>query len=202
MLFVTGAAAAWLILHRGQRSGLGTTTPISVDLHQVDWANVTIPGDLCRAPRDIQLRNGDATNVPSDFDGPEENFPQDVGAFTDEITYGDLTGDGRDEAALPVLCANHNSTAAGQQAFGILVFDGSAGRPQVIGTLVGLQPRLGEPPNRIEIQQITPGRVVATERWYGPSDGNCCPSGRARDVWQYANERLSVVGTTVTVEPQ
>lgn len=186
----------------GIRIYLAATAVHPVNLHRVDWSNVTIPGDLCRSPDDIKLRGGEAVNVPSTFDGPTDNYPQDVYASVDKLAFGDLTGDGRDEAALPVLCMNHDSTAAGQTAFGVLVFDGTSGRPSAIATLVGLQPRLGEPPNFIEVQQISPGRITATETSYGAHDANCCPSGRAKDVWGYANGRLSVVSSTVTVRPR
>jgi pimeloyl-ACP methyl ester carboxylesterase len=186
----------------GIRRYLSATAQSPMDLHRVDWSNVTIPGSLCRSPQDIKLHNGQAINVPSSFDGPTDNYPQDVYASVDKVAYGDLTGDGRDDAALPVLCANHNSTAAGQTAFGVLIFEGSGGEPQLIATLTGLQPRLGEPPNFIKIEQISHGRITVTETWYGAHDANCCPSGRARDVWRYADGRVSVVSATVTVQPQ
>ncbi|MEV6651995.1 hypothetical protein [Streptomyces sp. NPDC051219] len=172
-----------------------------LDLHTVDWRNAEIPGGLCRSPGPIRLRNGVAVNVPSDFDGPEDNFPQDVYAFTDKVVHGDLTGDGRDEAALPVMCANHDSTAAGQTAMGVMVFDGLGGRPKLIGTLTSQQERLGEPPNFIEVRRIGRGRIVADETFYGSADANCCPSGRATDIWSYADGKLTPKGSTVTVEP-
>lgn len=96
-----------------QSSRAGTPSSVApVDLHAVDWPSSTIPGSLCLSPKPIRLHDSTATNVPSDFDGPEENMSQDVAAYAEKIAYGDITGDGHDEAALPILCANHNSTAA------------------------------------------------------------------------------------------
>ncbi|MEU1520383.1 hypothetical protein ABZ490_51235 [Streptomyces sp. NPDC005811] len=162
---------------------------------------MTIPGSLCRSPDSIRLRDGVALNVPSHFDGPEPNFPQDVSARTDQLAFGDLTGDGQDEAALPVLCANHNSTAAGQTAMGIMVFDGSSGQPKLLTTLNSQQKRQGEPPNFLEVRQITRSRIVADETFYGPADANCCPSGHASDVWRYSNGTVKPIRSAVTVAP-
>lgn len=172
-----------------------------LDLDVLDWRNATIPGELCRHQGSIRLRDGSATNVSSSFDGPEPNFPQDVSAFTDEVVYGDLTGDGRLEAALPVICANHNSTAAGQRALGVMVFDGSDGRLQLIGTLVSQQPRLGEPPNFVHVEKITRGTITATETFYGSADANCCPTGEADSVWKYIAGKLIAAGSDVQASP-
>ncbi|WP_190091767.1 hypothetical protein [Streptomyces melanogenes] len=139
--------------------------------------------------------------APSDFDGPEQNMPQDVSASADKVAYGDLTGDHHDEAALPVLCANHNSTAAGQRAMGVMVFDGADHPLRLIGTLVGQQPRLGEPPNFLEIWQITPGKIVATETFYGPGDANCCASGKATDTWTFESGKLNPTSSVVDTPP-
>lgn len=171
----------------------------SLDLHRVDWFNTKIPGSLCRASGSILLHDGLASNVPSTFNGPEPNMPQDVSADVKKITYGDLTGDGKDEVALPVLCMNHNATAAGQTAMGVLVFDGSNGRLHLLGTLVGQQSRSGEPPNFLEVRQMayaTVGKIVAIESFYSPNDYNSCPTGRAHDTWIYKNGHLKVAGST------
>ncbi|MFG2681542.1 hypothetical protein [Streptomyces sp. NPDC048392] len=172
-----------------------------LDLSGYDWANATIPGGLCRHRGGIRLRDGTATGVSSTFDRPEPDMPQDVGAFTNEVVYGDLTGDGAWEAALPVLCANHDSTAAGQRAMGVLVFDGAAGRLRLIGTLVGQQPRLGEPPNLLRVEKITRGGITVTEQFYGADDANCCPTGLARSTWTYTGGGLAPSGSTVLSSP-
>ena len=152
----------------------------SLDLHTVDWPNTKIPGSLCRASGSVLLHNGLASNVPSTFDGPEPDMAQDVSVDVKKIAYGDLTGDGKDEAALPVLCMNHNATAAGQTAMGVLVFDGSSNRLHLIGTLIGQQRRSGEPPNFLEVQQMayaTVGKLLAVESFYSSTDYNSCPTG-------------------------
>jgi hypothetical protein len=176
-----------------------TTSKPSLDLHTLDWRNAKIPGTLCRAPGFIRLHDGAASNVPSTFDGPEPNMAQDVSADTKRVAYGDITGDGKDEAALPVLCMNHNSTAAGQTAMGVLIFDGSGNRLRLVATLIGQQRRSGEPPNFLEVRQMahdTVGKVVAVESFYAPTDFNSCPTGRALDAWLYKDGKIKTAGST------
>ncbi|MFI5814966.1 hypothetical protein ACIA7S_28905 [Streptomyces sp. NPDC051643] len=156
----------------------------------MDWLSVEIPGTLCRSRKAIRLHSGTAINVPSDFNGPKSNMPQDVSAHTDEIFYGDITGDDRDEAALPVLCANHDSTAAGQRAMGILVFDGGAQRLSLLGTLTSRKPRLGEPPNLLRVEQMKQGGITVKDSFYLADDSNCCPSGEATETWVHRKGRL------------
>ncbi|MDQ0989084.1 hypothetical protein [Streptomyces sp. V3I7] len=180
------------------RSGPGNKP---LDLEVLDWRNATIPGGLCRHQGSIKLRDGTATDVSSTFDGPEANMPQDVSAFTREVVYGDLTGDGRWEAALPVICANHDSTAAGQQAMGVMVFDGATGQLRLIGTLLSQQPRRGEIPNSLRAEKISHGNISGTEHFYGSADPNCCPSGEAESNWRYAHGKLTPAGSTVRATP-
>jgi hypothetical protein len=48
--------------------------------------------------------------------------------------------------------------------------------------------------------QLGPGRVVGREAFYGPNDGTCCPSGRARTVWTYRHS-FRLATTRVTKRP-
>ncbi|MCD2187858.1 hypothetical protein [Actinomycetospora soli] len=184
--------------------GAGTAGP-PLDLRAVDWGDATLPGSVCRSPGPIQLRGGQATSVPSAFDGPTPNYPQDVSVEADGVVYGDLTGDGRDEAALPLRCNNHDSTAAGNTVTTVLLFDGSRGQAALLGALASSQPRLGEIPNIITVRQLQPRRVVGDESFYGPEDANCCPSGRATTTWPWTGGTLgtpeAVVSQAVSTTP-
>ncbi|MCB5168855.1 hypothetical protein LG634_29055 [Streptomyces bambusae] len=161
-----------------------------IDLRAVDWRSIEIPGTLCRSRKAIRLQEGTAIGVPSDFDGPEPNMPQDVSAATDEVFYGDITGDDRDEAALPVLCGNHGSTLAGMRAMGILVFDGAGRQLSVLGTLTSRKPRLDGPPNQLKVERMEPDGITVKDSFYLPDDINCCPSGEVMETWVHRKGRL------------
>ncbi|WP_433030732.1 hypothetical protein [Actinomycetospora sp. CA-053990] len=169
-----------------------------LDLHAVDWGDATLPGSVCRSPAPIRLRGGEALAVPSSFDGPSANYPQDVHVDVSTVVYGDLTGDGRDEAALPLICNNHDSTAAGTTVVTALLLDGSSGEAALLGALSSSQPRLGEIPNAITVSRLLPGRVLGDESFYGPEDANCCPSGRASTIWPWTGGALGAPQATIT----
>lgn len=177
--------------------GAGRAGP-PLDLHAVDWGDATLPGSVCRSPGPIRLHDGEAVAVPSSFDGPTPNYPQDVGVDVGAVVYGDLTGDGRDDAALPLHCNNHDSTAAGTTVVTVLLFDGAAGEAALLGELPSSQPRLGEVPNGMRVRQLLPGRVVGDESFYGPEDADCCPSGRASTTWPWTGGALGTPGATIT----
>ena len=66
--------------------------------------------------------------------------------------FGDLDGDGRDEAALSVVCANGGGTAGGQLAFSAVIFKAVGRSFRVIGIVTPPQRRrlrrLVRPPRR------------------------------------------------------
>lgn len=180
--------ALGVVLLSGVRVLAGPLAPLAaapLDLRTVDWDGFLLPGAVCRSPADIPLHGGQATSVPSSFDGPTPNYPQDVVVDTQRVVYGDVTGDGRPESALSVRCNNHDSTAAGDTVDATLVFDGASGRAALIGTLTSSRPRLGEPPNAVTVTRLSPGRADGSEQFYGSQDANCCPSGTASVTWTW-----------------
>ena len=170
----------------------------SPDLHKVDWANITLPGAACGATQPIQLHDGEAAIRHS-----VEPWWNVVVVYGGLASYGDLNGDGRDEAAVYVICSNDGGTADGQLAFADVIF-GSVGKSlRVLGIITPKQPfslstphvpLLGKP-------KIQRGKVIAYERWYGPHDGTCCPSGQVKTIWTYANGTLRASRTIIVQKP-
>lgn len=169
----------------------------SASIRNVDWSSVTVPGQVCDAPQPIQLtRRGATINAPP---GLGAGTPQVmIGAW--EVVYGDLNGAAPSVAALGVMCTNTGRTADGQIKDSWVVYSDVRGSLQVIGMMTpqilgtGHVPLFDDRPGGIEIR---PGTITVKQRWYGPHDGTCCPSGRATTVWTYAN---SVLSPTSTVE--
>ena len=171
----------------------------SPDLHKVDWANIALPGAVCGATQPIRLHDGEAAIRYSSFE-PWWNV---VVVYGGLASYGDLNGDGKDEAAVDVVCSNDGGTADGQLAFADVIF-GSVGKSlRVIGIITPRQPfslrtphvpLLGKP-------DIRRGKVIAYEGWYGPNDGTCCPSGQAKTIWTYANGALRASRTSIMRKP-
>jgi hypothetical protein len=78
------------------------------------------------------------------------------------ITYADLTGDGSDEAIVPVGSGGEGGNIA------VFVFGYGEG---------GLAALLRAEPQNESIQaEVVDGQLVTTEPVYGPDDPLCCPS--------------------------
>lgn len=76
----------------------------SPDLHTIDWRTVALPGGVCGSSRPIRPRHGPEAFIHADVNLLWWN-PVVVSSWS-RPTFGDLDGDGRDEAALNVVCAN------------------------------------------------------------------------------------------------
>ena len=166
------------------------------DVHAVDWANATIPGEVCEQAQPITFTNSEAQNLTP---YPGQSWPMDAFAYSDQVTYGDVTRDGQDEALLTIECTNDDATAAGRLVWAIVVFDGSSGRIRPIGTITGQQQREGVLPTNVGVAQIDDDGVRVQEAFYGPEDGTCCPSGIARTLWTWDGSALRPESSEVIV---
>ena len=176
----------------------------SADLHRVDWRRVVLPGGACGSSQPIRRRR---TRLSVEaFIHPDVDLvwwnPVVVSSWTPTV-YGDLDGDGRDEAAVDVGCANGGGMAAGQLRFSSVIFMRTETSLSVVGIVTPQQPLVPgtshTPLSRVVA--IRRGRVVVDEFWYGANDGTCCASGRARTVWTYRGGRL-VPHTTILRRPR
>jgi hypothetical protein len=176
----------------------------SSDLHTLDWRRVALPGGVCGSSRPIR---------PHGFGyGPEAFIHADVDLLWwnpvwvyswMRPAFGDLDGDGRDEAALQVVCANGGGTAGGQLAFSEVIFTSVGKSLRALGILGPQQPPLHLNATHVPLSfvaAIKRGKVVVSEAWYGRYDGDCCASGRARTVWTYDRGRLRP-RTTILQKP-
>lgn len=164
----------------------------SPDLHRIDWRQVVLPGGVCGSSRPIRRRTryGEAY-VHGDVNLPWWN-PVVVGSWGRPV-FGDLDGDGRDEAALQVVCDNGGGTAGGQLQFADAVFKTHGNTLRVIGIVKLRQPldlSAGHVPVGF-VRRIERGKITTAEAWYGRYDGTCCGSGRVETTWDYRAGRLA-----------
>jgi hypothetical protein len=173
------------------------------NLHRLDWSTVSLPGGVCGSSRPIRLhRRG---SVVEAFIHPDVDLlwwnPVVVQGPWGRPTFGDLDGDGRDEAALDVFCANGTGLEIGILSSSSVVFRAVGRSLRVVGVL-GSRLRFQEFDRapRSYVEAMRRGRVIVGTSWHGRYDGTCCPSGRARTVWKYERGRLHP-GRTQIVEP-
>jgi len=176
----------------------------SLNLRGVNWRDATIPGAVCGATEPIRLHatGWGATAVVHSTRFPGWSLVE-VDALWQgsRVVYGDLDGDGADEAALIVNCNNGGGTADGQLAFAAVIYTAGQRVPRVVG-VVTPQVR-GDLGNHVPLLEVAirPGKVVSHEFFYGTADGTCCASGRATSIWKYAGGRLRVASVRVTKKP-
>ncbi|MEU4253479.1 hypothetical protein AB0F15_39410 [Amycolatopsis sp. NPDC026612] len=153
-----------------------------VDLHRTKLTSIRVPASLCDTNGDFTLRNGSAAGIPSRYG------PLDAGT-TGTVVYGDLDGDGHDEAAIDVYC--NYSGGNGVPGQGFVVITGKSGKPAPIGVVKAQTQTPQTYLSAVEKITISRGRIEATEDWYHPDDAHCCPSGRAQTTWTYAAGKLT-----------
>jgi hypothetical protein len=96
----------------------------------VDWENASVPAAICGGEGAIRLHEGVALvssrrwtddwrgNATTEVPGQVE-----VWSYGDEV-YGDIDGDGRDEAVVPLWCTNGGGTGGGQLGQGLAIMSG------------------------------------------------------------------------------
>jgi hypothetical protein len=107
---------------------------------------------------------------------------------TSAIVYGDLTGDRRDEAAVPI----DSGGTLGNVAF--LVFSQRSGAPALILT------RTVDSASGI-VMQVEGGKLTETRAEFGPEDPFCCPSKLRKTSFRWDGARLQVEREEVIVNP-
>ena len=190
-----------------------SSAPAALDLHTVNWATVTLPASACGASRPIRLHHPSSalnrTEGAAFFKPIPPRFAHDdfygkrgvtVESGWDPVVFGDLGGNGTDDAGLVYNCNNGGGTADGVLLDGWVIFTARGGKPSVVGVVT---PRVQPPnvlPTLVEIT-IKPGRITAHEFFYGANDATCCASGRATTIWTYASGTLRPGVPVITRRP-
>lgn len=182
-------------------SNTSTTAPAAGGAHAVDWSEASVALDACGLPGVVRLFGGSANfggTIPAEEPRhPEQSRELSIG----HVTFGDVTGDRRDEAFVPVLCTNGGGTADGQTAFAVEVFTVGRGGPGLLGILRPTQPFSPGTPHIPYMDdasiRVRGHRVVnAIELWYDTSDSTCCPSLRVLTTWIYRGGRFDHESST------
>jgi hypothetical protein len=109
---------------------------------------------------------------------------------TRSVLYADLTGDGRDDAVVPIASGG----TLGNLAFLVLTMKG--GNPTAILTAV----RDRASPGGIAMS-IEDGKLVKTIGKYGPEDPRCCPSVLVKTTYRWDGSALQVESEREVSQP-
>jgi hypothetical protein len=158
------------------------------ELRNIDWEHSAVPGDFCDIPHLINFTSGEATAQSRTWGKVH------VGISPHDVTYGNVSGDSRTEAAVPVECDNGGGTAAGQLVFGYIVFASDARQLKLLGTITPQQNPSGVHTTLLGNIELAPGRVNVQEMWYRPGDPDCCPTGKATTTWTLNDDKILAAG--------
>jgi hypothetical protein len=152
------------------------------DIHHVDFKNFTYrPFCIYEKPVSVRTRNGEYTRERGD----------DKMAFeVRSVNYGDLTGDGRDEA---VVLTNCNTGGTGQFSEGF-VFTMRRGRPVLLTRIAGGDRAFGGLAGAKVEDRLLIVESYAPEE---PGSGACCPKYVETARYRWNGRRLVKVGKTV-----
>ncbi len=107
--------------------------------------------------------------------------------------YGDLTGDGQEEAILP----GHSGGSAGFVSLWVYGYvDGELqallAEPAPVGTAA---------PSYIGVPQVEGGRLIVARPLWGPDDHMCCPSQLNNEYYEWDGSDLVLVGEETIDNP-
>ncbi len=106
-----------------------------------------------------------------------------------EATYADVTGDGIDEAVVPI----DSGGTLGDIAFLVLTPSGSGPK-----TLLKVTPETGSGGLAVA---VVGDQIVMTQPVYGPEDPNCCPGALRKTTYVWNGTSLAVESVTTETNP-
>lgn len=164
------------------------------DLRDVDWQQATLPAEFCGVETTVTMRNGEVRATSTTWG--------EVGLWVNAVKpvwYGDVDGDGQDEAAVNVGCDNRGGTASSRLAFGLVVVRSRDGVLELVGEIATTTMRDDAPHVPLLTEpQFSRGGITVKELWYRPSDANCCPTGASLTRWSLLDGTLKA-GPSVQV---
>lgn len=160
-----------------------------LDFGEIDQAGATCDaGPTPTVPRVISVTDGESELLDEDTFTRLE--------VDGDVTYGDVDGDGRDEAVVHTVCAFGANGAQDS----IQVWDLDTGSAEVKATL-------GEPPAAVtgplppavkDVAVDPDGTVAVTWTHYTEDDPNCCPSKESTLRYLVTGSQVTQVGTPET----
>ncbi len=122
---------------------------------------------------------------------PVQRLLQDTGGqfVQSEVLYGDLTGDGIEDAVVPISSGG----TMGDIAYVVLTPSGS-------GVATVPMAKGGTTSGGVAVS-IEGNKLIDTRPQYGPNDANCCPSLLRKTTYAWDGHQLAVASTASVPNP-
>ncbi|HEY7801354.1 MAG TPA: hypothetical protein VIE40_01650 [Dehalococcoidia bacterium] len=171
----------------GSSSDAGSTTPGPTDAAS-STTTATVSGTTPVATGTVssQIRSVDLKQS-----APVQQLLKTTGGqfVQSEVLYGDLTGDGIEEAVVPISSGG----TMGDIAYVVLTPSGSG--------VAAVPMAKGDTTSGGVAVSIDGGRLIDTRPQYGPNDPNCCPTLLRKTTYAWDGQQLSVASTASVPNP-
>lgn len=152
------------------------------DIGSVDFKNFTYDAFcLSSVPEKITVKAGEFYEEKQE-DGYVDRFYFKI--F--EVSYGDLTGDGKDEAVILSVC-NTGGTGNFSEGF---IYTMKAGKPVLAGRIPGGDRAYGG----LRTARVDNGTLIVESNEPGELGGSCCPEIIITTIYKLTGNNLTVVG--------
>ena len=167
---------------------------------KIDFENFGYPfPDEPKGRKRIRLRDGE--QPPTQFS--KHGIPHDIGYSLTDVSYGDLTGDGIEEAIITITLI-HSGTGIPNY---IYIYTPRPGRPALLWSFAtgdraegGLQ-KVAAENGELVIELMGRNKVIGTDLYAedGHTGGNCCPDAFTRTRYRWRDGRFRRQGTPEVV---
>lgn len=141
-------------------------------IHSIDFANFTFPGDPIFGDKKFRLSNGE-------FVGDEDREP--ISLL--HVGYGDVTGDGTEEAIVSLLINVKGGTARPHISY---VYSLVRGKPRLLWSF-NTGDRADGGLRRVYMED---GKLVVERYSLEGSKGDCCPIAFERTCYRWSGKRF------------
>lgn len=158
----------------------------SNSIRKIDFLNFTYSPACIGGDEKIRARNGEYSVGSADDPSADRIYFKIM-----DVVYGDLTGDGQEEAVVTTLC---NTGGTGQFTDGI-IFTLRGGRPVSLGTL-GMGDRADGGIDSVAIER----GQLRVSRYGTVTGGACCPEYIETQAYRLSGNKLIEVGKPIRKE--
>src|ERR1041385_9466790 len=128
LMIILACAISGVAQSKSKQSGSTPGSALVTDIRKVDFLNFTYPSTLCSMEfgkqgigKTVRVREGEFKNKSVYF-----------AVVADKVIYGDVTGDGREEAIVPVDCGTITANFSRSE---IYIYTINDGRPTLVAEI-------------------------------------------------------------------
>lgn len=160
-----------------------TVAAAQTDIRKVDFQNFAYPA-FCAGEETETIKVEDGEYA---YEKLEDGYTDRMYFKVSAPEFGDLNGDGKDEAVLISVC---NTGGTGNFTEGY-IYSMKGGKPELIARIPGGDRAYGG----LRSAKVVSGRVVIESNDVGELGGACCPEFIVTTTYRLTGGKLNVVGT-------